>query len=86
MIVRWFPPPYSPDIAPYDYHLFRPLKQHLVGKTFLKSEDLKLDITNFFESQPLKFWAKGIIDLPNRWANVENCGEYINWSCFSSKL
>jgi len=71
-------PPYSPDIAPSDYHLFRPLKQHLAGKSFAKYEDLKLDITNFFESRPLEFWAKGIDDLPNRWANVvDNCGEYI---------
>jgi [histone H3]-lysine36 N-dimethyltransferase SETMAR len=71
-------PPYSPDIAPSDYHLFRHLKQHLAGKSFAKYGNLELDITNFFESQPLEFWARGIGDLPNRWANVvNNCGGYI---------
>jgi hypothetical protein len=27
-------PPYSPDLAPSDYHLFGPLKEHLGGKSF----------------------------------------------------
>ena len=27
-------PPYSPDLAPSDYHLFRSLENHLNGKTF----------------------------------------------------
>jgi hypothetical protein len=27
-------PPYSPDLAPSDYHLFGPPKEHLGGKGF----------------------------------------------------
>jgi len=27
-------PPYTPDLAPSDYHLFGPLKEHLGGKVF----------------------------------------------------
>ena len=34
-------PPYSPNLAPYDYHLFRSLQNHLNGKTFDSNEALK---------------------------------------------
>lgn len=71
-------PPYSPDIAPSDYHLFRHLKSYLRNKTFKNVDDLRRDISNFFESQPPQFWVKGINELPNRWSRVvETDGEYI---------
>ncbi|VDO72341.1 unnamed protein product [Heligmosomoides polygyrus] len=60
-----------------DYHLFRPLNHHLAGRKFTNYDNLKSDIAEFFESQPPEFWAKGIDDLPNRWATVvDNCGDY----------
>jgi histone-lysine N-methyltransferase SETMAR len=31
-------PPYSPDLAPTDFHLFGPLKNHLGGKCFAEEE------------------------------------------------
>ena len=33
-------PPYSPDLAPSDYHLFDPLKEHLGGKGFRNNEEV----------------------------------------------
>ena len=34
-------PPYSPDIAPSDYHLFLSLSNHLMGKEYQNIEDVK---------------------------------------------
>ena len=34
-------PPYSPDLAPTDYHMIRSLSHHLSGKIFDNEEDLK---------------------------------------------
>ncbi|PAV86590.1 hypothetical protein WR25_12992 [Diploscapter pachys] len=42
-------PPCSPGLAPSNYHLFRPLKQFLASKSFVKYEDLKLAISDFFD-------------------------------------
>uniref|UniRef100_A0A8R1DGZ4 Mariner Mos1 transposase n=1 Tax=Caenorhabditis japonica TaxID=281687 RepID=A0A8R1DGZ4_CAEJA len=44
-------PPYSPDIAPSDYNLFRPLKLFLKEKRFAKYEDLKMAVFDFFDSR-----------------------------------
>ncbi|KOC71283.1 Histone-lysine N-methyltransferase SETMAR, partial [Habropoda laboriosa] len=38
-------PPYSPDMAPTDFHLFQALQNNLNGKTF---EDVKSAIDSFF--------------------------------------
>ena len=34
-------PPYSPDLAPSDYYLFRTLKSHLRGTRFQDNDELK---------------------------------------------
>lgn len=77
----WHPvphPPYSPDIAPCDYYLFRPLKHFLSGQTFNSYDALKMAINSFFESQLPAFWRDGIQMLPDRWAKVIDLnGDYI---------
>ena len=46
-------PPYSPDIAPSDYHLFLSLQNSLQGKCFNDLEGVKRHIENFFlQNQP----------------------------------
>uniref|UniRef100_A0A8R1HWW1 Uncharacterized protein n=1 Tax=Caenorhabditis japonica TaxID=281687 RepID=A0A8R1HWW1_CAEJA len=65
-------------IAPFDYHLFRPLKLFLKEKRFAKYEDLTMAVFDFFDSQSAAFWKKGIGDLPERWLTVvTNDGQYI---------
>ena len=63
-------PPYSPDLAPSDYHLFRSLKNYLNGKNFENLEHIKIHLNQFFSQKSKLFWEKGILDLPNRWAKV----------------
>ena len=44
-------PPYSPDLAPWDYHLFRSLKNHLNGKTSDSNKVVKNELIQFFASK-----------------------------------
>ena len=45
-------PPYSPDLAPSDYYLFRNLKSHLRGTRFPDNDDdLKATTEAWFEEQ-----------------------------------
>ena len=55
-------PPYSPDLAPSDYHLFRLFQNHFNGKIFDSNEAVK----------------SGIMKLTERWQRVigQN-GQYI---------
>lgn len=70
-------PPYSPDLAPTDYHLFRALEHHLRDKQYDDQEHLKTDLDTFFKSKPPEFYAEGIRSLPTRWRQViDNDGAY----------
>ena len=72
------PPPYSPDIAPSDYHLFRSLQNSLNGKNFSSLEDCKRHLEQFFAQKDKKFWEDGIMKLPEKWQKVvEQNGEYV---------
>ncbi|VDO78624.1 unnamed protein product [Heligmosomoides polygyrus] len=51
---------------------------HLAGRKFTNYDNLKSNIADFFESQPPEFWAKGIGDLPNRWATVVDYCAYFS--------
>lgn len=71
-------PPYSPDLAPTDYHLFRSLSNNLRGKKFDKEDDIFEYLKHFFDSQPKEFYARGIHSLPSRWEEViDRDGAYI---------
>ena len=71
-------PPYSPDLAPSDYHLFSALKNFLRGQSFSDFSALENSLENFFRQQPPEFWKRGIQSLPDRWKQVvDTCGEYI---------
>ena len=71
-------PPYSPDLAPTDYHLFRALSNHLSEKKFLDERDLKLDLINFFDQNSTEIYEREILSLPKRWPLVlDNNGAYV---------
>ena len=70
-------PPYSPDLAPSDYHLFRHLKAEISGQHFGSFEDLESWLETFFDDKPRIFYDRGIRKLPVKWAEVvEHDGEY----------
>lgn len=71
-------PPYSPDIAPSDYHLFRSLEHSLKNKSFKSITDIETHLNFFFASKPKTFFTEGIENLQKRWRTVvENDGDYI---------
>jgi histone-lysine N-methyltransferase SETMAR len=71
-------PPWSPDLAPSDYHLFLSLRNYLCNKHYEDFDELKSDLTAFFESKPGSFYRCGIELLPERWSKVvENNDDYI---------
>ena len=45
-------PPYSPDLAPSDYHLFLSLSNFLKDRVYDDQEHLKNDLDKIFASQP----------------------------------
>ncbi|EZA55050.1 Histone-lysine N-methyltransferase SETMAR [Ooceraea biroi] len=72
-------PPYSPDIAPSDFHLFRSVQNSLSGKNFNSLIDIKNHLEEFFAEKPKKFWENGIFQLRERWTKVvKQNGAYIS--------
>ena len=72
-------PPYSPCLAPSDYHLFRALHNDIHEKQFDDQEELRTYLDTFFKAKSLKFYEDGIMDLPRRWEQViDSDGAYID--------
>ncbi|PIO76326.1 hypothetical protein TELCIR_01613 [Teladorsagia circumcincta] len=70
--------PYSPDLAPSDYHLFRSMQHFLAGKKFKNRDDVRIWVSKFFESKPKEFFDGGIHALRRKWRRViDTDGEYI---------
>lgn len=70
-------PPYSPDIAPSDYHLFRSMAHGLAEQRFHSYEDTKKWVDSWIASKDVSFFRRGIHMLPERWEKVVACdGQY----------
>jgi histone-lysine N-methyltransferase SETMAR len=59
-------PPYSPDIAPSDYHLFPELKKHLGGTHFRTGDELKEEVLSYLHSAAGEFYNSGIKKMVHR--------------------
>jgi histone-lysine N-methyltransferase SETMAR len=51
-------PPYSPDLAPSDYHMIGPLKEALGGKKFQSDEEIHRAVHDWLKSQPKGFFPQ----------------------------
>ena len=70
--------PYSPDLAPSDYYLFRSLQNSLNSKTFNADKDVKSHLLQFFADKNQKLYEHGIMKLPGQWQKViEQNGKHI---------
>ena len=71
-------PAYSPDLAPSDFHLFRPLKNALRGRRFSCDDDVKAAVHQWLCTQPKTFFADGIKKLAGHWEKcIAKQGDYI---------
>jgi len=51
-------PPYSPDLAPSDFHLLPELKEHVKGQRFSCDEEVKSAVRKWFQKQNTNFFLK----------------------------
>ena len=63
-------PPYSPGLAPSDYHLFRSIQKALTVIRFTSEQGIKNWLDSFLAAKPVQFFWDGIHKLPERWEKV----------------
>ncbi|XP_037929961.1 histone-lysine N-methyltransferase SETMAR-like [Teleopsis dalmanni] len=72
-------PPYSPDIAPSDFYLFRSLQNSLSGIKLSSEEDCEKHLHQYFKDKTPDFYREGIMGLPNKWQKVvSKNGQYLD--------
>ncbi|GFU80392.1 transposase [Trichonephila clavipes] len=69
-------PPYSPDLAPNDYHLFLSLQNFLSDKKLGSREDCENRLLEFFANKGQDFDERGNMKLPLKWQQIiqQNAG------------
>ena len=71
-------PPYTPDLAPSDYHLFGAMKELLRGKHYENDEKVKTAVKKWLCEQSPEFYEAGIHALVRRWNSaIERGGDYV---------
>lgn len=71
-------PPYSPDLAPSDYHLFTSLKAHMGGIKFSTDEQVQKEVLEWGKGLAGEFFEKGIKKLvPRLTTCIERDGDYV---------
>ncbi|GFS92866.1 HTH_48 domain-containing protein [Trichonephila clavipes] len=65
-------PPYSPVLAPSDFHLFRHLKEFLGGKRFDTADEVKEEVQDWLSLQAADVYDLGIQKLVERYDKCLN--------------
>jgi len=71
-------PPYSPELAPSNFHLFLHLKKHLAGKKFNDDEEVQEEVMMWFKGLAADFYDSGIQKLVPRLNKcLDNASNYV---------
>ena len=71
-------PPYSPDLAPSDYHLFSKMKVWLATQRFHSNEELMDGVNNWLHTLAAPFFDEGLQKLVSRYDKCLNVdGNYV---------
>ena len=71
-------PPYSPDLAPSDFHLFPKLKTAISGTHFQSDDDVIHAVDDFLNGQEKDFFKSGIEALKHCWQKcIDTEGDYV---------
>ena len=71
-------PPYNPDLAPSDYHLFGSVKEQLSGQRFETLEDIRKAVHQRLRAAGTDFYHQGIFKLVERWTKcVQRNGDSV---------
>ena len=72
-------PPYSPDLAPSNYHLFLSMTIYLAGEQLASREACQNRLSQFFVNRDKGFYEIGIMKLQSKWQQVvEQNGAYLS--------
>jgi hypothetical protein len=70
-------PPYSPDLAPRDFHLFLHPKKHLAGKKFDGDDEVQ-EVMTWFIGQAADCYDAGKMELVPRLNKcLDSSGDYV---------
>ena len=70
--------PYSPDLAPSDFHFFPHLKRDLKGTHFTSDDEVKQAVTSWTKQRTPEFFIDGMCKLVLRWGKcTERQGDYV---------
>jgi transposase len=70
--------PYSPDLAPSDFHFFPHLKRDLKGIHFTSDDEVKQAVTLWIKQRTHEFFIDGMHKLVLLWEKcIERQGDYI---------
>jgi histone-lysine N-methyltransferase SETMAR len=61
-------PPYSPDLAPLDFHIFGPLKDVLSGTQF-RDDEVRSAVHEWLRTRLKEFFLCGIYAIVKHWHN-----------------
>jgi len=60
-------PPYSPDLAPSDFHFFPHLKRDIKGTHFTSDDEVKQAVTSWIKQKTPEFFIDGTHKLVLSW-------------------